>query len=276
MSNKVSTPPPKPPLYVNKTQCDWIRIATWSDVDALEIRSRITSEFWSVGTPEPWRFQQYKGRRIGYIKWGAGKQAGRYHFIIEVSGAHAHCFLEWFLKLPESVRAGWYATRLDIQSTRLTPGWDNRPLAYKRLRDPKQLTQSSTGTTLYVGSRTSDSYYRIYDKTELLLRCELELKGKQANKSLAALQKGESLTSIYATFLRRSRVPKKYCDYFGDMTQNADLEEAEPAEDMERKLDWFAQLDKLAYKLANDHDTRDRFKEVIERWLEYVQDIDES
>lgn len=142
------------------------------------------------------------------------------------------------------------------------------------MRGGKSLIQSSTGITLYVGSRTSDTYWRLYDKTESTLRCELELKGKQVKRAWLAIAKGEQLGGIFNRFLKVSRVPNVYVKYFWSAKDAANLPEVEKVVDLEAKLEWLKSLDKLVYKLANDHDTAEGLARLIDRWAEYVEDID--
>jgi hypothetical protein len=226
----------------------------------------------------PGRWQQYKGRKASNgLFHGTGEQSGRVHCIIQVSGQAAHELAEWlFNVLPRESWSSLYCTRIDIQNTRTRPKFDDRPKVYKRLKDPKSLIQSSTGDTLYIGARTSDTYWRIYDKTTEYLRLELEAKGKQAKRIWMGLVAGENLGSVWNTYLHHSRVPKMYADYYRAKQEQAELPELTDDNPLGKKLEWLTQLDGLVYKLAQDDDTREDLGAILRRWTEYVQKFDNS
>lgn len=70
------------------------------------------------------------------------------------------------------------------------------------------IIESSTGKTLYAGSRTSDMFVRLYDKggqmglSELWFRVELEVKGKRAAAVTQALLTAESLPGAINAIVR--------------------------------------------------------------------------
>lgn len=128
--------------------------------------------------------------------------------------------------------------------------------------------------TLYVGARTSDTFWRLYDKTDKALRCEVELKGELARRAYTALRGGENLSGIWNRFLLRSKVPKIYTDYFRSDTETSELPDLTELPDMGGKCTWLATLDSLVYKLLNDHDTEERTRTIIARWATYGGLID--
>jgi DNA relaxase NicK len=143
---------------------------------------------------------------------------------------------------------------------------------HKRIAKPKQLILGDDGNTLYIGNRESDSFWRIYDKTEEHTRCEVELKGNRAKGAWRFLVNNPNdLAQLYSGLLKKSRVPKFLVDYYQHAVQPTDLAQlkTELPEDMEKKLQWLTTLDSLVYKLANDHDMSDRTHVLIKRWYEY-------
>lgn len=218
---------------------------------------------------------QYKGRQnADKIFHGMGEQSGRAHCVIQTSGSFAHVFYLWFKAQPETVQNAFYCTRIDLQRTQAQPETEYRLRTYKRLRGKKRLIQSDTGVTLYIGARTSDTFWRLYDKTESHMRCELEMKGKMARRVGEALHGGESISGIWNRVLLRSKVPKIYVDYFRSKTEPATLPDLEEVPDLDSKIKWLATLDSLVYKLVNDHDVGDRTKTIIARWAEYAGLLD--
>lgn len=255
---------------VDVTQLDYIRLATYDSIAYVQLSALMERQY------HDWKsrkWQQYSGRKTNEnIFHGTGNQAGRAHYIVSASGGATPEFYRWFRGRVETITSAFYCTRLDVQRTQLAPTKEYRLVAYKRLGGAKHLHQSNSGTTLYINARTSDTYWRIYDKTKTLLRLEVELKGKQAKRAWLALGGGESIDGVWNRFLLRSKVPQVYAEYFRANGAKATLPAAEDKDPgMQRKLDWLKTLDGLVYKLAHDHDTAEQTATLINRWTKYVQ-----
>lgn len=254
------------------TLIDYLRIATYNQIAAYKLNAEI-ERCYHVWEPHKW--MQYKGRKsLCGVFHGQAQQKAGMHYIVQVSGQAAQIFYDWFMNRDQTIIQAFYCTRIDLQRTQTQTDKEYRLYAYKRMLGSKSLIQSDTGITLYIGSRTSDTYWRIYDKTETLLRLELELKGKQAKKAFIALLNKENLDGIWNRFLLRSRVPKVYVDYFRGDGGQATLAQLEETVDLDKKLEWLATLDALVYKLAHDHDTATRTANLIGRWSEYCASFD--
>lgn len=257
---------------LDTTLVDYIRLATFDSVAFLRICAELERKYHDW---KPHKWQQYKGRKsTSSVFHGIGEQAGRAHYIVQVSGFQAHAFWRWWRDRNPSNTNAFYATRIDLQRTRERPLLEHRVKAYKRLRGTKSLIQSTTGITLYIGNRTSDTYWRLYDKTEKHLRCELEIKGRQVKRAWIAMSNGESVGGVFNRFLKQSRVPQVYVNHFWADTEAVTLPEIETRVDYAKKLNWLYTLDGLVYKLANDHDTQEDLAVILDRWLEYVKDVD--
>lgn len=257
---------------LDTTLIDYFRIATFDIIAYYQLSVAIENK-WSQWRPHKWL--QYKGRKnIDGIFHGMGDQAGRAHCVISVSGSFAHLFYLWFAGKPDSIRNTFYCTRIDLQRTQVQPSKEYRTAAHKRLRGKKSLIQSDTGTTLYIGSRTSDTFWRLYDKTERHMRCELETKGKMAKRVYLALCGGESIAGVWNRILFRSKVPKVYVEYFRSDKEPATLPDLREVPDFDAKIKWLASLDSLVYKLVNDHDVSERAKTIIARWAGYAELLD--
>lgn len=254
------------------TLVDYFRIATFDIITYYNLSAKIEQN-WSSWKPHKWL--QYKGRKnVDGVFHGIGDQAGRAHCIIAVSGSFAHLFYLWFKGQPDTVRNAFYCTRIDLQRTQAQPSKEYRQVAYKRLRGKKSLITSDTGTTLYIGSRTSDIFWRLYDKTETTLRCEAELKGKLAKRAYLALSLGESISGVWNRILLRSKVPQIYVDYFRSDGEPAELPRLDEVIDLDTKLKWLASLDSLVYQLVNDSDVGERAGLIIARWADYAGILD--
>ena len=257
---------------LDATLIDYIRIATFDTVAYARLCAGLEKKYHEW---KPKRWQQYKGREsTGNVFHGIGQQKRRAHYIIAVSGFQAQDFFRWYQSQLETITVAFYCTRIDIQRTQVRPAKEYRLASYKRLAGKKSLIQSDTGMTLYIGSRTSDSYWRIYDKTAQALRCEVELKGKMAKRCWMALSNGEKIGAVWNRVILRSRVPKIYVDYYRADSEPATLPELDESPDLEGKLQWLATLDSLVYKLCKDDDLGERAATIIARWAGYAGLLD--
>lgn len=251
---------------------DWLTLATWDFKAYLDLVGLLHHAGYHLQDWRPRRWMQYKGQLNGdNLFYGLGEQKGQGHGVIKVSGGQAHIFADWFLHhVPDHERRKWYATRLDLQSTKTPPdGW-NYSKAYQRLKDPKKIIRSTDGETLYVGARTSDSFWRIYDKTETMVRVELELKGKQAQAFWLSICQGSELEELWNYKIGKSRLPKMIVHHYQGLKTPKQPEQLKTDEDLTKKLDWLQGLDGLVYKLAHDHDTSEEVADLIKRWYEYT------
>ncbi len=257
---------------IDATLVDYLRIATFDIITYYKLSAEIERK-WAHWQPHKWL--QYKGRQnADTIFHGIGEQSKGAHCVISVSGSFAHLFYLWFNSRPKSVTSAFYCTRIDLQRTHNQPAKEYRLTAYKRLRGSKSLIQSDTGTTLYIGSRTSETFWRLYDKTATTLRCELEMKGSLARRAGISLESGESIGSVWNRILLRSKVPKVYVEYFRADCEPAILPDLAEPPDLAKKTAWLATLDSLVYKLLQDDDVGERTTTIIARWAGYAGLLD--
>lgn len=257
---------------LDATLIDYFAIATFDTIAYYKL-SAVIERKWSQWKPRKWL--QYKGRKnIDKLFHGMGEQQKRAHCVIRVSGSFSHEFYTWFMAWPEVARYAFYCTRMDLQRTQTQPTKEYRHVAYKRLRGKKSLIRSDTGTTLYIGARTSETFWRIYDKTEKALRCEVEIKGSMAKRVFLALSGGETISGVWNRTILRSKVPKVYVEYFRANGDAAVIPAIETEPDLATKVDWLATLDSLVYKLVKDDDVGERATTIIARWADYAELLD--
>lgn len=180
---------------------DWLTCTQIREVGVSPLlgeTKKVVSEMVARGNDRmSWKGQGYFGERAGGASWGVRGDS----YLSTLSSDTAREF--W-------LRVGRWATnctRIDLQVTqRLSvqdldafdrleqhlysrPGGRGKPVAVTRIRDSKG------GNTVYLGSRSSDVYMRVYDKgvelkTEepgVLIRFEVELKRALAKRALANL-----------------------------------------------------------------------------------------
>jgi len=125
------------------------------------------------------------------------------HFTLEISGAFCQRIASYMPTLLQAY-AGHF-TRLDLavdMETAVTPIEFDECIALGRVQTRSKL-QSSTGQTVYIGSRTSERFARVYryfapHPRAHLLRAEFQLKGAYANKLAENIAEGETLESYAA------------------------------------------------------------------------------
>lgn len=259
--------------YPKLATIDYIRLATFDFQTYIKVSAAMKRKYvgWRKG-----RWLQYKMERSqDLVSFGIGEQSKRPHGIFEASGVDAHIFYHWLMQAQAEHLDNIYATRIDFQVTKETHEDLDWITCYKRIRKPKQIILGDDGSTIYIGNRESDSFWRIYEKTAELTRVEVELKGKQAKRAWKTLLAGSSASELFNYYLTRSRVPAFLVEYYLDNSSVTDLEDLVEVvpQDLEKTFQWLATLDSLIYKMANDHDYAVRTAELINRWHEYTEDL---
>lgn len=148
-----------------------------------------------------YEFEQRKGRPPYSIGWSRN-DSGMFvfahpvlpHFLIELTGKGCDALSQTQSGLQFLIDVQPRLTRIDIASDMLC---ETNPLDFAALRDTGRFKShsefvSESGTTAYVGSRTSDRYARVYRYNEPherahLLRAEHVLKGEQAKTTALAV-----------------------------------------------------------------------------------------
>jgi hypothetical protein len=254
---------------LNSCTIDYIRLATFNFQRYCKISALLSQRYvgWRSG-----RWLQYNMQRSqDNVSYGIGEQSKKPHAIFEASGQAAHVLAVWFFQTQQIDSDDIYCTRLDLQVTKHIDARPDYVKLHKRLPGPKQLILGDDGNTLYSGNRQSDSFYRLYDKTEKHIRLEVELKGRQARRAWLHYMETGEVSEIYNYYIKRTKIPAIIANEFASPVELADLSELPKEEkDNTKSLEWLKTLDTLVYKLANDHDLANETAQVISRWYEYV------
>lgn len=248
---------------------DYIRLATFNFQTYLAISAAMRRKW--VGWRKSRWLQYAMERSQDGPSYGLAEQQKRPHGIFEASGIEAHIFLTWIITTQEPHHHELYCSRIDLQRTKaMSPKLDYTK-AYKRALKPKQVILSPDGNTLYIGNRESDSFWRVYQKTQTQDRVEVELKGNQAKKAFRSIIGGHKPSQLYDYYLSKSRLPKTVVEQFfgGQDPLDSDVMTEQLPEDLESTFLWLASLDSLIYKMTNDHDYGDRTRVLVKRWAEY-------
>lgn len=145
-------------------------------------------------------WKQYRGVRAGQLFAGVAKQNDKIHGIFDVSGSEAHSIMVAETPTGLDIKS----TRIDLQVTiQLLPEYQYRAREFKDLLEAADWA-TAQGTrlhkrkatliegpsefgldTVYIGSRTTDRFSRVYVKEDLeknqYLRFEVEFKSERAN-----------------------------------------------------------------------------------------------
>lgn len=257
------------------THTDYLRLASWNETAYMNVLARIMTAW-----PDGWeqsRWLQYKGWRKESFFIGHGMQQKKSHTIINVSGSLAHRLLETLKTLPE-----WYCTRIDVQITIKATGDLTEALAMVRddcKTENTTLIESKENDTLYLGSRSSDTFLRLYEKyigDKKYLRLEFELKGARARAAWDAITNGEPVDKVFKYYNKRCKLPdyaKEWFDAYG-VTATKEAMNKEVLHESKKKLEWLQSLDAAVMNYMNNHDIADDVKMLIRAWSAHADFLD--
>lgn len=258
------------------THIDYLRLASWEFNAYVELMPFLM-ETW----PNDWvrgKWLQYVGWRKESIFVGRGVQGNKAHTILNVSGAASQQWYLNFLSLD-----GWYCTRIDLQRTIKTPLAKNEKLSMVRddcMTQNTTLIESDENDTLYLGSRTSDKFTRLYEKIldEKYLRLEFELKGFRARATWDAIRTGEDTDKIFCFYLNRTKLPERIRFEFEKMGDSATdkvmLLQIEKEE--QKTLKWIQSLDDSMSKNMASHGIGEQVKMIVRAWAKFADYLDKD
>lgn len=178
-------------MILNRPAIDWLTLTTYDRLTQLDMARLLTR------LRPDWQKQAVKGQMLQYIgqrgeQWfvGAGQQNGKDHYLFRFSGDLSDA-ITW-----QALRPPIDCTRIDVQITLPLPlPIEETYTAYKTLIDASEEREIARGQkrrnidavvspdgfcTLYVGSRESERFYRLYVKESAgshFIRFEVEFKG---------------------------------------------------------------------------------------------------
>lgn len=243
---------------------DYLRLATW-DLKTYTNLAGIINEH-HVTKPAHWL--QYHGRRSddGGVFHGQGVQGHRQHYITHSSGQQADTWAGYFL----DKHLDAYCTRIDVQVTIDEPiEHCGRELYNKIHRKTKSIVQSPGVTTVYIGSRGSQLFIRVYEKVldTRFLRCEFELKQDYARNAWHALGQGRiTLEDLFNTCLARSGIMEPWLTWFEVESDRNDALSAEKLEtDLQNQLLYIKNTEIALERLLHSHPTQQAVYGLIGR-----------
>lgn len=250
-------------------------------------RKNAGSEGAMVFEARKYKVLQYDGQVIGGVFFGAGNQQGKEHYMIRVSGGRANEFAMHASRVVSDMRC----TRMDVQVTVSKPlDWDVLKMraqvdSYTDALGRERITEVILGkkniNTLYMGSRTSMRFVRVYvkptDGLEVLLRYELELKKLVANRAwkhygdVGAVACAEILSSSVG------KIPKSVteadCFRFITEVKPEELRVGRVVRGDNSTVRWFMDAVLPAFaRLASDHETREWAVDIVGEMLLIIGD----
>ena len=266
-------------MITHRPAIDWLTLTTFYQRSILEADALVHS---MVGDSEtrPARVMQYEGRSGDGFFFGEAEQRGKPHYMLRLSGDLADRFMFHPLK------PGMECSRIDLQ---ITLPWDD--YAYPVFRDSQQaisIYEMKKGQrarkvntilnvdgfcTMYIGSRESERFYRVYIKEhgdDLFLRFEVEFKSKSglAGRLYRELVKDKQkvvsrIMGELSTLPHDDPLVNPFLVHMGNIDGDV-MEQGRERNDPNTTLLWLSRQVSPAFRrvLANE-DTRDRAAAIL-------------
>jgi len=239
-------------------QCDWLTLCSWK-FNAYSAMAGHMRQFIQKGWKRA-RWLQYEGFSLkSGLFYGRGMQDNKEHYILRITGHDAPGMEMHIREQPWSNE--FYCSRIDLQKTRSFPDWWVPREVMDRLEDlgrAVSMVQSSTGSTIYIGNRTSGRFCRMYEKNKdgKILRLEIELKKAHARIAWDYILDGTSINDIYSSHLKKLMLPETAWeqDYLPTGAAELDLKQHLLLTNNQRRLNWLHTLTNTLVKMCNDHE----------------------
>lgn len=240
------------------------------------------------GEWKPSKVMQYNGWRNGPVFYGFAEHDSRRHVMLTISGRAAH---ELMGRLPPDVTCCMTATRLDMQVTVPLPfAWNENDI-WRRVGEGVGKTKIVNGTektwTVYIGSRRSRIFWRIYIKRyeKVYLRYEVELKRHHAETVFRVLDKygAIALKALYLERLRRLKIHDTAKEPALELVLsmkapdlNYELEQEEKNATLEKMCRWLDNLTIGFERRMGDHEVGHIMRNYIDQWADMKDVLDGS
>lgn len=280
-------------MILNRPAIDWLTLTTYSAKSRLDML-RMLEPMTNKSNESDCRVMQYQGRRGEGYFIGYGEQRGKEHYMFRFSGDMSDA-VTW-----NQLRPQIECSRIDIQLTlplpcELAQAFDlyvdlvqvankHEETRGQRKRNIDGVLSPDGFCTLYVGSRESGRFYRLYVKESsgaYFLRFEVEYKGKNelagrvwrdsANKpeSIVEYLKGEIST------MPDHELVKPFHDALVGVPGEIMKQERRMA-DPQKTLAWLRrQVSPAMKRLIGNHDTHDAAMILLLDWLKFANKVDD-
>ena len=245
-------------------------------------------------------------RMYGYV--GLGKQFNKTaktvsnHYMVRVSGPEANSWL-LFVKSQPHKHLGIACSRLDVQLTTPSVVGDintqyqelaEAQRAAEAAKGPKgrklvSISDGQDGHTLYIGSRNSERFARVYQKADAsglrYTRLEIETKSSISTGVFNTLPSdGEGITNHLGGLLRsyvadvaRTELLSNHNSVLDSWSETQTWPSANSAVDINSTLDWWVQgVLPSVKRLAATKEVKERFEATLSDFVAYVNEGFES
>lgn len=256
---------------VYETTCDYITATTFEgSVYRMAVKglSGVVEE-----SPKEEKVQQYMGYRLGNMFYGEGVQGDKQHYLIQVSGSPADDAYQLLIDL------GMDITRIDLQLTIEKPGWykarsyvDSMRAGIWRGRvlNCEMYEDGKGNDTVYLGSKHSDKFTRVYVKAQMFLRYELQLRRKYAMDAARQIASGRknAVRGILQSELAKKPSHPVNAEFRAFLRGAVvDVQAYRTNPDAVSRMRWLSTLLPTITRICNDHDygqtAREWLKEII-------------
>ena len=198
-------------VLVGQPAIDYITLGSYN----FQFFTKISQEILPILSAQDKSLEAVEGQSLQYggtflmdpfdrcpVFLGQGPQRGKIHYLFRVSGYRSDAALRALTS--EAISFDYSASRIDVQLTLPSKGvmtadlwkefnklqYDREQSRGKRTRKVTMVTDNGNGNTIYIGSRKSTRFIRVYEKQVEdipLVRLEVELKNASSNKFLKTL-----------------------------------------------------------------------------------------
>lgn len=263
-------------FYVHRAAADYITITSWN----RDVFEKLKDWLTLVDDPEkcdPASVMWYSGTRCNWTNgsafYGEGTNQDRQHFLIQISGMAADGAA---FALAHKSTDYWKVSRIDFQITIPLPEWYKSRAFVDSLRNDVWPWRSRTVTlvdgngddTVYIGSRQSERFIRVYVKDADYLRFEVEFKGKLAEKAFERYSGAPTIAAAGIIAGELVKLPKhpvqrEFREVIS-LANTIDIQNAKPVTTPSKTFKWFTkQVLPALKKLVNDHDVGDRTRAIL-------------
>lgn len=267
-------------MLLNQARCDYLTLTTYHNGEQMLAS---ISDLYPTKFGRELKAGGYTGTQWDGLFYGVGKQRSRAHFIMRASGEESQTILFRTRDLELN------CTRIDLQITVWVPQKYSARKLYdilvsddiewpgRRLK-PTIIESGDNLDTVYIGSRTSDRFCRVYVKPDskgnpAYLRFEMELKGNIAVEARRAICEGYGTSK---TILRSEldRLPFGSSRALGAFSAALGVKghkiKPEAVLGRNRTLDWLeTQVEPAVLRMLNSHEHGERMRSILSRWISH-------
>lgn len=267
-------------MLLNNPMCDYLTLTTFTKNMSLSLLFANATQ--NTKTKKH-KMESYTGLTGNNTFYGQRTQNNKTHYMMRCWGE----FATDMLMMSDNLLVK--CTRIDLQITiPITPAYNSRSLydhlsnkerEWKWRRKNVSIIQSGDGLdTIYIGSRSSDRFYRIYVKPDssgkpAYIRFEVEFKKEFAAAIREAVLKGRAgFRDLLRAELETLPIGNNFVLRSFEAALGVKMTSISPVrvETRSSTIDWMNnQVDPAVVRMLNSHEHRDTMREILDRWLGY-------